>query len=127
MNINNRTLGRHLLLELYNCDTSLLNDTKRIEAALVEAARLVGATIIDTSFHHFSPYGVSGVVIIAESHITVHTWPEYNYAAVDVFTCDESINISTIIKFLKAEFKAESFEQRTIRRGLVMSVKTEFV
>ena len=84
MNINNRTLGRHLLLELYNCDTSLLNDTKRIEAALVEAARLVGATIIDTSFHHFSPYGVSGVVIIAESHITVHTWPEYNYAAVDV-------------------------------------------
>lgn len=122
-----KTLGRHLLLELYGCNTELLNQTDKIETILTDAARLVKATIIETSFHHFSPYGVSGVVVISESHITIHTWPEYNYAAIDVFTCDNSMALDKIRKFLSVKFEAKKYEQKLVKRGVGMSMKTEFV
>ena len=70
-------LGRHILLEVYGCDASVLNDTGRVEKILTEAAILAGAHIVGTTFHKFNPHGVSGVVVIAESHFSVHTWPEY--------------------------------------------------
>src|SRR5690625_8008884 len=85
-------LGRQILVEFYDCDQSKLNDVKFIETALLEAAVAARATIISHSFHKFSPHGVSGIVVIAESHIAIHTWPEYRYAAVDIFTCGESID-----------------------------------
>ena len=120
-------LGRHLLLELYDCNNDLLNQTETIEMFLKEAAKLVGATIVDTTFHHFSPYGVSGVVVIAESHITIHTWPEYDYAAIDVFTCDDSIPVERIVDYLVAKFEAGKFEQKLIKRGINSNIKTAFV
>ncbi|MEX2572903.1 MAG: adenosylmethionine decarboxylase, partial [Balneolaceae bacterium] len=86
------SLGRQLLVEFYDCEKSKLNDVSYIEQALLQATRESRATVISHNFHKFSPYGVSGVIVIAESHVTIHTWPEYCYAAVDVFTCGDLID-----------------------------------
>ena len=79
-------LGTHLLVELRDCNPKILKDLKKVKNALVSAAKEAKATIVDISFHEFSPFGISGMVIIAESHLSIHTWPEYSYAAVDIFT-----------------------------------------
>ena len=80
-------LGRHILVEFIGCNSEILNDVSIIEKSMVDAAQDAGATVINSTFHHFSPFGVSGVVVIQESHLAIHTWPEYQYAAVDLFTC----------------------------------------
>ena len=80
-------LGTHLLLDLRECDEELLDNINYIEEAMVGAAAEAGATIVGRTFHKFDPRGVTGVVAIAESHLCIHTWPEYGYAAVDIFTC----------------------------------------
>mgnify|MGYP000456923456 FL=1 len=85
-------LGRQILVEFYDCDSSSINDVEFIEEAMLNATKEANATIISHNFHKFSPYGVSGVVVIAESHVAIHTWPEYNYAAVDIFTCGDTID-----------------------------------
>ncbi|MCS7206680.1 MAG: adenosylmethionine decarboxylase [Dehalococcoidia bacterium] len=84
-----QALGRHLILELRGCDPRLLDDLPYIRQTLLEAAQIAGATIVGQTFHKFHPVGVTGVVAIAESHLCIHTWPEYGYAAVDIFTCGE--------------------------------------
>ena len=85
-------LGNHLLVELYECDAGKLNDLGKLELVLGKAVRISGATPLKASFHQFAPQGVSGVIIIAESHFTIHTWPEYGYAALDIFTCGQTID-----------------------------------
>ncbi len=90
-------LGRQLTIEYYECLAGVLLEKEGVEAILLEAARESGATIISSSFHKFEPQGVSGVVIIAESHFTVHAWPEHDYAAVDIFTCGDNINLDKAI------------------------------
>ena len=84
-------LGKHLLLELKDCDKEVLNDVSFLRDVLPEAASEAGATVLGESFHQFNPHGVSGVVIIAESHLFIHTWPELGYAAVDIFTCGDTV------------------------------------
>ena len=84
-------LGKHLLLELNDCDRVILNDIPALRDILLAAAIDCGATVLSDSFHQFNPCGVSGVVIIAESHITIHTWPEHGYAAADIFTCGNTV------------------------------------
>ena len=110
-------LGRHMLLELYQCPSEILNDETMVERILTGVVAKVRATLVSSSFHHFSPYGISGVVVIAESHITVHTWPEHNYAAIDVFTCDETIDYDLVEKTLVEDFRAASHESKIIHRG----------
>ena len=85
-------LGRHILVEFSNCKADVLSDVSAIEEAMVKAAQVAGATVINSTFHHFSPYGVSGVVVIQESHLAIHTWPEFKYAAVDLFTCGDTVD-----------------------------------
>jgi S-adenosylmethionine decarboxylase len=80
-------LGTHLLLELRECDSELLDDVGYIEQAMGGAAAEAGATVLDRAFHKFDPRGVTGIIAIAESHLCIHTWPEHRYAAVDIFTC----------------------------------------
>lgn len=79
--------GVHILLECAECSPRLLTDLPYLRETLENAARLAGATVVQSALHQFSPQGLSGVVVIAESHIAIHTWPEYGYAALDVFTC----------------------------------------
>lgn len=111
-------LGRQILVEFYDCDQSRLNDVSFIEESLLHATRESGATIISHNFHKFSPYGVSGVVVIAESHVAIHTWPEYRYAAVDIFTCGESIDPWSIQEILKEQFSSGNVSSMEMKRGL---------
>ncbi|WDP88357.1 MAG: adenosylmethionine decarboxylase [Desulfobacter sp.] len=97
-------LGRQLTLEYYDCGAGALLDKAIVERTLLKAARDSGATVISSSFHQFAPQGVSGVVIIAESHFTVHAWPEHNYAAVDIFTCGDNIDLNRAIGSMQDGF-----------------------
>ena len=112
-----KSLGRHILVEFHGCSSDVLNDVPCIESSMVNAAKESGATIISSVFHHFSPFGVSGVVVIQESHLAIHTWPEYGYAAVDLFTCGDSVDPWTSYKLLKQAFKAEHGSAVEINRG----------
>ena len=111
-------LGNHILVEFMNCDPKIMNDVAGIERDMVAAAQKAGATVINSTFHHFSPWGVSGVVVIQESHLAIHTWPEYGYAAVDLFTCGE---MDAWISFdhLKECFGSTSYSALEMKRGSV--------
>lgn len=111
------SLGRHVLVELYGCSNELLNDVSFIEKAMVEAAETAGATVINSTFHHFSPYGVSGVVVIQESHLAIHTWPEYGYAAIDLFTCGDTVDPWVSYQFLEKKLEASHGSSMELRRG----------
>ena len=102
-----KSLGRHLIAEFYDCDRERLDEVDAIEFHMKQAAYEAGATIVDTSFHRFLPYGVSGVVVISESHLTIHTWPEYGYAAVDLFTCGEHVDPWKAFSYLKKYFNSQ--------------------
>jgi spermidine synthase len=111
------SLGRHVLVEFFGCSEDILNDVPLIESCMLAAAADAGATIIQSVFHHFSPFGVSGVVVIQESHLTIHTWPEYRYAAVDLFTCGDTVNPWVSFDKLKAAFKADYGSALELNRG----------
>jgi S-adenosylmethionine decarboxylase len=109
--------GTHLLIDLWGA--SNLGDPDLIDAALREAAEEAGATILHSHFHHFSPNGgVSGVVVLAESHISIHTWPERDFAAVDIFMCG-ACDPHLSVPVLKAAFKPSRVNLGEQRRGLV--------
>jgi S-adenosylmethionine decarboxylase len=110
-------LGIHILLELKGCDKGLLNDLTYVRETLVEVAREVSATIIGESFHRFQPQGITGILAIAESHICIHTWPEHGYAAVDVFTCGETVQASKAAELLIQRFHAGDHSQLILERG----------
>ncbi|NRA63316.1 MAG: adenosylmethionine decarboxylase [Pseudobacteriovorax sp.] len=100
------TQGKHLLAEYKNCDPYILNSIDQIDALLCQAARDSGATVLFKKFHSFSGHGVSGVVVVEESHLSIHTWPEKSYAAVDVYTCgvcEPLLAHETLREGLKAE------------------------
>ncbi len=111
------TFGRHLLVEYYDCDENTLNDLNRIEDLLNDAAREARATIVRSTFHRFAPQGVSGVVVIEESHLSIHTWPEHGYAAVDFYTCGESEPDKAHPVLLEG-LGAQRFEMMVINRGV---------
>ncbi|MBN2602997.1 MAG: polyamine aminopropyltransferase [Candidatus Thermoplasmatota archaeon] len=110
-------LGRHVIAEFYNCSPDKINDVSHIEKSMVKAAKLAGATIINVTFHHFSPFGISGVVVIEQSHLSIHTWPEYQFASIDLFTCGETINPWISFDHLKEEFGADHISSIELQRG----------
>ena len=112
-------LGKHILAEYYECDIRILNDLELLEHYMREAVIKSGATIIDSSFHQFSPHGVSGVIVIAESHMAMHTWPEYGYAAVDFFTCGERVNPWKAFEFMNEKLKSVRNSTKELKRGLI--------
>ncbi len=111
-------LGKHLIVELFECDSEALDSVETVERALVEAAIASGSTIVNRGFHRFKPHGVSGYVLVAESHLSVHTWPEYGYAAVDVFTCGAHTNPWEGLEVLKRYFGAKRVMVMEITRGV---------
>lgn len=118
------SLGRHIIVEYYDCDPMLMNDVVHIEQSMEQAAKTAGATIINSTFHYFSPYGVSGVVVIQESHLAIHTWPEYGYASVDLFTCGGEVDPWVAYKELKNLLKAGHGSALELSRG-EMALLTE--
>ena len=116
----NIALGRHMTVEFYDCNPQIIADSEKVKKAFLEAAKVSGATVLDYSFHVFEPQGVSGVVIIAESHFAVHAWPEHDYAAVDLFTCSESIDLKKAIESIKQSLGAEeTIVSGDMHRGIV--------
>lgn len=112
-------LGTHLLVELRECNPEILRSFDRVRSIMVSAARDAKATVIDVSFHEFNPFGISGVVVIAESHLTIHTWPEYNYAAVDIFTCGDIIKPEVAASYLITEFECKNPSIVEMKRGIL--------
>lgn len=117
------SLGRHIIVEYYDCTPELLNDVVGIEKSMENAAEEAGATIINSTFHHFSPYGVSGVVVIQESHLAIHTWPEFGYASVDLFTCGDTVNPWVSYQMLKEAFEAGHGSAVELSRGEMALLK----
>lgn len=109
-------MGRHLLLEFHGCDRAVLLDAGRIETILREAAADAGTQVLQTFFHRFDGDGVTGVLVLAESHISIHTWPEHLYAAVDLFTCGAG-RPEKALRALQLGFRAKTLEQLLVRRG----------
>lgn len=101
-------LGRHETVEFYDCSESVLNNRDALEKIFVQTARDAGATVIESFFHAFAPQGVSGVVVISESHFAVHAWPEFGYAAVDLFTCGDSIDFKRAVDGLTEGLQSRS-------------------
>jgi S-adenosylmethionine decarboxylase proenzyme len=110
-------LGRHILAEFYECDTDAINDVRIVEEILLNAAKRANATVIGSSFHLFEPHGVSGVVVISESHLAIHSWPEYAYAAVDIFTCGDDVDPLVAFAYLKDHFKTKNATYQIVQRG----------
>jgi len=112
-----KALGRHIIAELYNCKQDLINDVSLVEKTMLEAANRAGATVINSTFHHFSPFGVSGVIVIQESHFSIHCWPEYGYASIDIYTCGETVDPWIAYEHLKSKFHASHGSTMELNRG----------
>lgn len=119
-------LGHHLLLELHGCPAALLSEIEPIRQRLEGALDRAGATRLSSHFHQFEPHGVSGVTILAESHATIHTWPEHGYAAVDVFTCGRPDICARIPALVQEALQATSRESRILERGHALPAPGEF-
>lgn len=113
-------LGIHIVAELYGIKREILNSPEFLRKTILHACKKAKASVIDDIFHKFSPCGVTGIVAIAESHISIHTWPEHSYAAVDVFSC-RKVNPEVIIKSIIKSLKPENFELKKIGRGSKVS------
>ena len=110
-------LGRHLLMELEDCNEEILNDLDTLREAMLAAANEAGATVMGESFHRFNPHGISGVVVVAESHLFIHTWPEYGYAAADIFTCGTTVQPEKAAEVLIEKLGARKHSIQEIARG----------
>jgi S-adenosylmethionine decarboxylase len=112
------TRGRHILFDVWGADSDLLNDVARMRAAMLDAADAAGATVVDDRFHRFPDQGLSGVIVLAESHISVHTFPEHSYAAFDVFTCGLHVDPEEACRHLLGTLRAERWYVRRVLRGV---------
>lgn len=118
-------LGLHLLADLKECDPAVLADLKRVRRAMLGATRRLGATIVESVFHAFSPYGISGVVVIQESHLSIHTWPERAFASVDFFTCSRSLKPDRALRYLARELGSTRTISLQIKRGVGLSLRRD--
>lgn len=114
-----RALCQHSLLEFHKCDPALLKHSREVKKVLCKAVADGGGTIVKAVFHNFSPYGVSGVVVITESHVTIHTWPEFGYAAVDIFSCSPKLNHAAIRRNVQKALQAKKVSAKSFKRGFV--------
>ncbi|WP_085523131.1 adenosylmethionine decarboxylase [Tuberibacillus sp. Marseille-P3662] len=109
--------GKHHIVECWQCNIELLNDIHFIEKMMVKAAMIAGAELREVTFHQFAPQGISGAVLISESHLTIHTYPENGYAAVDVFTCGERMEPMVAINHITEQLAAKNKDVLLIERG----------
>jgi S-adenosylmethionine decarboxylase proenzyme len=109
--------GKHILAEYFECECTYLDSEQAIREVMLEAASASGATIVGNIFHHFSPQGVTGVVVIAESHLAIHTWPEHRYASVDLFTCGSHLDPWVGFEYLKERLQSRKWMSKEIIRG----------
>ena len=116
-----KALGRHIVCELSGCQPSILSDINGIAAMMIAAAKAAGATIMESAFHRFEPQGVSGTVILAESHLSIHTWPEMGYAAMDFYTCGDHTDPWLACDYAARTLAAKSVLATELKRGIEKS------
>ncbi len=121
---SSENIGRHCILELYQCDQAKLNDEAFIRTTITLSAKIAGATLINLVTHSFKPQGVTGLALLAESHISIHTWPEIGYAAIDVFTCGDHTMPEKACKVLFKDFLAKNFSFKNIAREIPSGIQT---
>lgn len=110
-------LGNQYIIELYQCTPTILDDVDALKILMHDAAIAAGATVVQQFFHKFTPQGVSGTIVIAESHLNIHTWPEYGFAAVDIFTCGENLSPESALELLRERLDAKKTNLEKIKRG----------
>lgn len=110
-------LGNQYILEFYNCQGAVLDDVGRLQEIMQQAAVEAGATVVQEFFHKFSPQGISGTLVLAESHLNIHTWPEYGFAAVDLFTCGDDLTPDKAQRYLRQALEAEHTVLHSVKRG----------
>ncbi|MBN1225116.1 MAG: adenosylmethionine decarboxylase [Candidatus Aminicenantes bacterium] len=112
------SIGHHYIVEASGCDPKIISDVAKVQQILVKAAEISGAKVWAVSFHKFPPFGVSGVIVISESHISAHTWPEFRYGALDFYTCGDSVDPEKGLFYAVEAFGASSSHITEITRGI---------
>jgi S-adenosylmethionine decarboxylase len=121
-----KALGTHIVCELSGCDPEVLTDVEAVRDMMIGAAKAARATVMEVAFHRFEPQGVSGVVVLAESHISIHTWPELGYAAMDFYTCGENTDPWLACDYAAATLHAQSTITSEVKRGVLQSSDRRF-
>ncbi|PHM74566.1 adenosylmethionine decarboxylase [Xenorhabdus kozodoii] len=114
---NTRQLGTHIIIDMKDCDAEVLKSVSAIEKIMLDIAQQYKLNVVTHNFHQFQPWGVSGALILAESHFTIHTWPEYQYAALDLFVCNEFKHQDAFMMQLQTQLNAQEYEYRILQRG----------
>ncbi|HLD95502.1 MAG TPA: adenosylmethionine decarboxylase [Alphaproteobacteria bacterium] len=117
-------LGNHLIIDFFGCKSFEFNSCRDLEKHMPALVKKAGGTVVQVTFHEFIPHGTSGVVVIAESHVTIHTWPEHETACVDVFSCGTKLNVSGLIEDLKNLLGAQTHLSKDFKRGEIGQVVT---
>jgi S-adenosylmethionine decarboxylase len=115
-------LGEHVIYELSHCDRELLFDSERARDLFFRDVRASGLTVISQGFHQFSPHGFTCYLLLAESHASLHAWPEYGYCAIDVFTCNLGFDLAPLLENLRRDFGAQSAVINRVDRMAVKSM-----
>jgi S-adenosylmethionine decarboxylase len=110
-------LGRHALADLYNCNNEILDDVEKIKEVIEISCKEANLNVVESIYHKFEPIGVSGVTILSESHITIHTWPEYNFASIDAFTCGTNMDPTLVCNILADKLKSTETNIKEYKRG----------
>jgi len=124
-NPNQAPIGKHCILELYDCSRSKLNDEAFLRSTITAAVQRAGATLLQLITHHFEPQGVTGLALLAESHLSIHTWPESGYAAVDVFTCGDHTMPERACAELIDALEAQRHSLRSFQRQTPLGIAHE--
>lgn len=117
--IPEKGVGHHLCIDLHDCQPDQLDSPDEIETLMVAAAKACGAKVVSSHAHHFEPFGVSCMVILAESHLAAHTWPEHGFVAVDIFSCDKELPSQLAAEYLQTKLGAKSIACQQLDRGRV--------
>ena len=117
-NLLEEQLGRHLIVEMMGSPYHRLNNITFIDNVFREACTIGSLTLLKMQLHQFEPFGVSGVAVLAESHISIHTWPEKSYAALDIFVCGKNANPELALKYIEEQMEATSLNVKTFDRGI---------
>lgn len=114
------TMGRHVIADFWKCHSDILDDQQALEKMMTNAALHSGADIQKVIFHKFHPQGISGVVVISESHLSIHSFPEHKFASIDVYTCGDSIDPQVAANYISEHLQAEKIESILVPRGIGM-------
>jgi len=112
--------GRHLILDLYDCDPGILDDYEALQRLLEASLVMAKANILRIIGEKFKPQGVTLLALLSESHASIHTWPEIGYCAVDLYTCGDTTNTHKAAEFLKSKLKAKNVEEKELVRSITL-------